>query len=74
MNDKMKKILAISTKVLTCALVAFTVFMMAFTVFTVATVDRNDRSVFGTKFYIVQTDSMSKSDKNANDILAPIAL
>ena len=66
MNDKMKKVLAISTKVLTCALVAFTVFMMAFTVFTVATVDRNDRSVFGTKFYIVQTDSMSKSDKNAD--------
>ena len=61
-----KKIMNIALKVITWLLVAFTVFMMVFTIVTVSTVDRNDRSIFGVKFYIVQTDSMSKSDKNAD--------
>jgi signal peptidase I len=38
--------------------------MMIFTVFTVTTVDKNERSIFGMKFYIVQTDSMSLSENN----------
>ena len=59
-----KKILNIALKVVTWLLVAFTVFMMIFTVVTVTTVDRNDRSIFGVKFYIVQTDSMSLSENN----------
>ena len=66
MDSKVKKICNILLKVATWLLVAFTVFMMVFTVVTVSTVDRNDRSIFGVKFYIVQTDSMSKSDKNAH--------
>ena len=66
MNDKAKKIAGTAVKLLSWLLVAFAVFMMVFTVFTVSTVDKNERSVFGTKFYIVQTDSMSKSDKNAH--------
>jgi len=63
MNTK-KKILNIALKVATWLLVAFTVFMMIFTIVTVTTVDRNDRSIFGVKFYIVQTDSMSLSENN----------
>lgn len=66
MDSKVKKVCNILLKVATWLLVAFTVFMMVFTVVTVSTVDRNDRSIFGVKFYIVQTDSMSKSDKNAH--------
>lgn len=62
--DSTKKILNIALKVVTWLLVAFTVFMMIFTVVTVTTVDRNDRSIFGVKFYIVQTDSMSLSENN----------
>lgn len=61
-----KKILNIVWKGITWLLVAFTVFMMVFTVITVTTVDKNDRDIFGIKFYIVQTDSMSPSDKNAH--------
>ena len=62
-----KKILNISLKILTWLLVAFTVFMMIFTIVTVSTVDnRNGRDIFGFKFYIVRTDSMSLSDKNAH--------
>ena len=64
MNTTSKKILNIALKVVTWLLVAFTVFMMIFTIVTVTTVDRNDRSIFGVKFYIVQTDSMSLSENN----------
>ena len=64
MNTTAKKILNIALKVVAWLIVAFAVFMMIFTIVTVTTVDRNDRSIFGLKFYIVQTDSMSKSDKN----------
>ena len=64
MGEKMKKKIEIPIKILTWMLVAFTVFIMIFTVFTVSTVDKNDRSVFGFKFYIVKTDSMSPSENN----------
>lgn len=35
-----------------------------FTVVTVTSLDKNDRSVFGMKFFIVQSDSMSLSENN----------
>lgn len=66
MEKKSKKILDISLKLVAWFLIAFTVFIMIFTVVTVTTVDRNDRSIFGVRFYIVQTDSMSKSENNAD--------
>ena len=59
-----KKILNIALKVVSWLLVAFTVFMMLFTIITVTTVDKNERSIFGVRFYIVQTDSMSLSENN----------
>ena len=64
MDNNAKKTLKLITKIATWVLLAFTVFMMVFTIFSVATLDRNDRAIFGTKFYIVQTDSMSKSENN----------
>ena len=64
--SKTKQILNITLKIATWLLVAFAVFMMIFTVVTVSTFDKNDRSIFGIKFYIVKTDSMSPSDKNAD--------
>jgi signal peptidase len=62
--EKAKKILSISFRVLAWLLIAFTVFMMIFTIVTVNTVDKTDVSIFGYKFYIVKTDSMSPSEKN----------
>ena len=59
-----KKIANIALKIVTWLLVAFTVFMMLFTIITVSTVDKNDRNIFGIRFYIVQTDSMSPSENN----------
>lgn len=66
MNDKLKKIFNIASKVLTWAVVAFTVFIMIFTIVSVTTLDKNERSIFGHKFYIVQSDSMSPSELNAH--------
>ena len=59
-----KKALNITMKVIAGILMAFTIFIMVFTVVSVTTLDKNDRSIFGVKFYIVQTDSMSLSDLN----------
>ena len=63
-NDKLKKIGGIIIKVFTWLVVAVTVFMMVFTIFSVATFDKNDRSLFGFRFYIVKSDSMSPSENN----------
>ena len=64
MNNTAKKTLNIALKVATWLLITFTVLMMIFTIVTVTTVDRNDRGIFGYKFYIVLTDSMSPSENN----------
>ena len=59
-----KKVLGILSKIFTWVIIAVTVGMMIFTIFSVTTFDRNDRSIFGIRFYIVQTDSMSPSENN----------
>ena len=65
LKEKSKKILDIVVKIATWLVIAFTVGMVIFTIISVNTFDRNDRNVFGIKFYIVQTNSMSKSENNA---------
>ncbi len=59
-----QKVIEITKKVLVGMLIAFTIFMMVFTLFSVFALDKNERSLFGTRFYIVQTGSMSKSENN----------
>ena len=66
MNDKAKKILTLCSRIFAWILVGITIFMMLFTIITVSTVDKNDRTIFGYRFYIVKSDSMSLSDKNAD--------
>lgn len=65
----MKKVLGILQSVLVWLITLAAVGMMIFTIFSVSTFDRNDRSVFGYRFYIVQTDSMSATDFSAGDIV-----
>ena len=65
----MKKALNILSTVLVWVLVAITVGIMIFTIFSVSTFDRANRSIFGFKFFIVQSDSMSATDFNAGDII-----
>ena len=61
-----KKAFHITFKLLVRLLVIFTIVVMIFTAFTVATVDKNERSIFGLRFYVVRTDSMSLSENNAD--------
>ena len=43
--------------------------MMIFTIVSVSTFDRTDRKLFGYKAFIVLTDSMSKTDFDAGDLV-----
>ena len=61
-----RKILTVTLRIMTWLLVAFSVLTVVFTVVTVLSVDKNDRSIFNFHFYVVKTDSMSLSDKNAD--------
>lgn len=63
------KALRIIRTVLTWLVVAVAAFMMVFTIISVTTFNRADRSLFGRKAFIVLSDSMSKTDFNAGDLV-----
>ena len=65
----MKKALAIIKTTMVWLIVALAVFMMIFTVISVTTFNRNDRTLFGYKAYIVNSDSMAKTDFAAGDLI-----
>lgn len=65
----MKKALNIAKTIFVWFMVALAVFMMIFTIVSVTTFDRADRNLFGYKTFIVLSDSMSKTDFNAGDIV-----
>lgn len=65
----MKKLLNIIKSIVVCCVVIVAVSMMIFTVVSVNTFNRNDRSIFGYKLYIVNSDSMSKTDFDAGDLI-----
>ena len=50
-------------------MVSLAVGMMVFTVISVSTFDRADRKLFGYRAFIVLSDSMSKTDFNAGDLV-----
>jgi len=64
-----KRVLNIVKTVLVWMVVVFAVGMMIFTIVSVNTFDQSDRGVFGYKFFIVRTDSMSATHFNAGDIV-----
>ena len=66
MNQNLKNILSRVLKVVSWILIVFTVIVMIFTVVSMATLNKNDRNLFGYKFLIVQSDSMSPSENNAD--------
>lgn len=65
----MKKALNIIKNIFVWLMVALAVCMMIFTVVSVNTFDRSDRSLFGFKAFIVLSDSMSKTDFDAGDLV-----
>ena len=65
----MKKALNLIKNIFVWLMVASAVCMMIFTVVSVNTFDRSDRSLFGYKAFIVLSDSMSKTDFAAGDLV-----
>ncbi len=65
----MKKAINIIKTTFVWLIVLVAVTMMIFTVISVTTFNRNDRSLFGYKMYIVNTDSMSKTDFAAGALI-----
>lgn len=65
----MKKALNVIKNILVWLMVILAVCMMIFTVVSVNTFDRSDRSLFGYKAFIVLSDSMSKTDFSAGDLV-----
>lgn len=65
----MKKAFEIIKRIFVAAVVCIAVGMMVFTIVSVNTFNRNDRSLFGYKAFIVLSDSMSKTDFNAGDLI-----
>lgn len=65
----MKKVLNVIKNVLVWLVVGVAVFMMIFTVISVNTFNRNDRTIFGYRAYIVNSDSMAKTDFDAGSLI-----
>ena len=65
----MKKIFNIVKNILVGLVLLAAIGMMVFTIFSVTTFDQSHRSIFGYKFFIVQSDSMSATDFDAGDIV-----
>lgn len=65
----MKKTLNIIKDILVWMVMVLAVCMTIFTVVSVNTFDRNDRNLFGYKMFIVLSDSMSKTDFDAGDLV-----
>ena len=63
------KFLRILKNIVVWLIVALAACMMVFTVVSVATFDRADRNLFGYKAFIVLSDSMSKTDFGAGDLV-----
>lgn len=65
----MKKVMNIIKNTFVWLLVLLAVFMMIFTVISCTTFNRNDRSLFGYKMYIVNSDSMAATDFKAGALI-----
>ena len=65
----MKKVFNIIKTTLVWLIVLLAVSMMIFTVVSVTTFNRNDRSLFGYKMYIVNSDSMAATDFKAGALI-----
>lgn len=66
---KTKKTLNTIKNIFVWTILILAIAMMVFTIVSVRTFDRNDRSLFGYKAFIVKSDSMSATDFAAGDLV-----
>jgi signal peptidase I len=69
LSAKTKKVFTIIQTVLVWALVGIALTMLAFTLIWTRVLDRTDTSFFGYRMYIVNSDSMKKTDFDAGDLI-----
>lgn len=69
MGRSVKKALNIVKTVLVWIVVLIAVAMMIFTIISVSTFNRNDRTLFGYRAYIVMSDSMAATDFDAGSLI-----
>jgi signal peptidase I len=69
MNTKAKKVLNTVQSVLVWVLLGIALLMLVFTLIWAKVLDRTDISLFGYRMYIVTSDSMSKTDFDAGDLI-----
>lgn len=65
----MKKTLELIKTIVLWLVMGLAVLMMVFTVISVNTFNRNDRTLFGYRAYIVNSDSMAKTDFDAGSLI-----
>ena len=65
----MRKLFTVLKNIITWMVVVASIGMMIFTIVSVTTFDRTDRDLFGYKAFIVLSDSMSKTDFDAGDLV-----
>ena len=65
----MKQKFKLFKTIFTLCVVAIAVVMVVFTIFSVTSLNKYDRNIFGWQFFIVTSDSMSKTDFSAGDII-----
>lgn len=65
----MKKTADVIRTVITWILLVFSVAIMLFTFISVSTFNKNNRSIFGYKFFVVLSDSMKATDFEAGDLV-----
>ena len=65
----MKKVINTVKNIVVWLVVIVAVCMMVFTIVSVTTFNRNDRHLFGYRAYVVTSDSMSKTDFDAGDLI-----
>lgn len=63
------KVLNVIRNIVTWLVVILAVCMMIFTIVSVTTFNRSDRNLFGYKAFVVLSDSMSKTDFDAGDLV-----
>lgn len=71
LNNKAKKTLSIIGSIFSYLLIGFTVICMVITIITIAPTNKSEKGkfIFGYKFYIVKSDSMSATDFDAGDLI-----
>ena len=62
-----KSMLGTIFKLIAGIVMVATIFMVVFTIISALVLDKNDRNLFGIRFYIVLSDSMSLSENNKDD-------